>query len=114
MMPSSDMFGPATLAVTQGIAAFHSFLPPFTEIRRTTPEDNAAFAADVRMGEVAAVTTTMGLGLIVSSLTGNPLPVYTSAVMCLILVCLYETTLRSKQPLEVKPTLTLVKGSNDA
>lgn len=91
----ADVLGPATLAITQGISAFHSFLPPFTEIRRHSLGDDVAFAKDVRMGEVAAVATTMGIGVISSSLTGSPIPTYVAGISALLLVVLYESALRS-------------------
>lgn len=99
-MTDAGLFGPATLAVTQGINAFATFLPKLTDIRRNNPTDDPAFAADVRMGEVAAVTTSVGIGLICSSLTRSPLPVYTSLITSIILVTLYEYTLRCDRPME--------------
>jgi hypothetical protein len=88
------------LSVTQGVQAFHSFLPNFVDIRRNNPNDDPVFAGDVRMGELAAATTTIGIGLIASSLTGSPVPTYTAILMSFILVALYEYTLRSHRPME--------------
>ena len=104
MLPNPDVFGPASLAVTQGVTAFSTFLPKFSDVRKNHPDDNPDFAGDVRMGEVAAVTVTMGIGLIASSLTASAAPTIVSAITCLILVVLYETTLRSNRPLEPKGT----------
>jgi hypothetical protein len=98
----ANVIGPATLSITQAVSAFHSFLPPFADIRKQHPADNPAFAADVRMGEIASVTVTLGIGLIASSLTGSPMPAYTALVMSAILVTLYESTLRSNRPCEPK------------
>lgn len=96
------LFGPATLAVSQGVSAFVAFLPKFTDVRKMSPENNPDFAADVRMGELAAGTVTMGVGLIASSLTGSPVPAWTALVVVLILVALYESTLRADRPMEPK------------
>jgi hypothetical protein len=98
----ASIIGPATLSITQAITSFHSFLPPFTEIRKQHPADNPSFAADVRMGEIASVTVSLGIGLICSSLTGSPIPAYTAFLICAILVVLYESTLRSNRPCEPK------------
>lgn len=94
----TEPFGPAILSVTQGISAFTTFLPKFSEVRRAHPETDPEVAADVRMGEVAAVTTSVGIGLICSSLTRSPLPVYTALLTALVLVTLYECTLRAHHP----------------
>ncbi len=111
-LPNPDIFGPATLAMGQSISAFNSFLPKFAEVRKTNPVDDPGFAADVRMGEVAAVIVTMGVGAIASSLTGSPAPLYTGLFMCLVLVFLYESALRAERPFESKPEkAVLTNGS---
>ncbi len=99
-MADAAAIGPATLSITQTVGAFATFLPRFSEIRQATPEENPDIAADVRMGEVAACTTAIGVAVIVSSLTGSPLPTYTAVAMCGILVALYEQTLRRHRPME--------------
>lgn len=112
-MPADpSVIGPATLGVTQGISAFTTFLPKLSDVRKAGPTD-IDIAADVRLGEVAAVTLTIGIGVITSSLTGSPVPAYTALLMCLVLVCLYESTLRADRPFEPKsPFLTLVPEGN--
>lgn len=97
-----EIIGPTTLALTQGVAAFHTFLPSLTDIRKNTPHNDPAFAADVRMGEVASVALTVGIGVIASSLTGSSVPALVSLVAALGLVVMYESVLRSDRPLEAK------------
>ena len=104
------MFGPASLTVSQSVSAFNGFLPKLTEIRRADPGD-VAFAADVRLGEVASVAVTLGLGVIASSLTGSPVPTVTAGLMCLILVVIYESALRGDRVLEPRGTLKVVPDS---
>lgn len=103
----SDMFGPAMLGVSAGIQAFQSMLPRITDIRKETT-DNSSFAADVRLGEVAASTLTIGVGIIASSLTQSVIPVYTSMLMAIILIAIYESTLRADRPFENARHLTVV------
>lgn len=100
MTANAEMFGPTALAVTQGVTAFSIFLPKISEVRRNTPEHNPDFAADVRMGEVAAATLTLGIGAIASSLTGSPLPAIVGVITTFVLVAIYESTLRADRPLE--------------
>jgi hypothetical protein len=103
------------LGVTQGITTFTTLLPPLSDIRKADPSDTS-FAGDVRMGEVAAVTLTLGIGVISSSLTGSPVPAATSVLMCFILLCVYESALRGDRPFEAKAPLpanvTELRGSN--
>lgn len=114
-MPSPEVFGPAMLGVTQGVTAFTTLMPSLSDIRKADPTDTS-FAADVRMGEVAAVTLTIGIGAISSSLIGSPVPAITSVFMCLILVAVYESALRGDRPFEAKISLpdnvTQIRGSN--
>jgi hypothetical protein len=113
MPVAPELIGPATLGVTQGITAFTTFLPKLSDVRKANPETDTDTAADVRLGEIAAVTLTIGIGVITSSLTGSPIPAYTAVFMCLILVCLYESTLRADRPLEPKSRfLTIVPEGN--
>lgn len=108
VLPKPEIFGPATLVVTQGISAFQAFLPKFSEVRAAHPENNPAVAADVRMGEVAAVTVTIGMGLICSSLTGSSIPAVVSVITCGILAVLYESTLQAHDPGIPKPQTVLI------
>jgi len=96
----TDVYGPAMLGVTTGLGAFMAMLPKLSDIRRANMETDPAIAADVRMGEVAGVTLTMGIGLISSSLARSPIPTYTALIMSVILVGVYESALRSNRPFE--------------
>lgn len=93
-MPRPEMMGPASLAIGQSVGAFLSFLPKFSEIRRSDGSADTAMTRDVRMGEIAATALCVGVGAITASITGDPLPVYVSIVMAVILVSLYECALR--------------------
>lgn len=85
--------GPATLVVSQGFSAFATFLPKLTDIRKADAKINPDIVGDVRLGEVAAFAFCVGTGVIVSSLTGSPVPTVVAVLMGLSLVCVYETAL---------------------
>lgn len=101
-MTDPAIIGPATLAATQGFTAFSQFLPRLGEVRRATKSENPDIAADVRLGEIAAVGVTMGTGAIVTSLTRSNIPVIVAALVSFGFVMLYEMTLASYRPFEVK------------
>lgn len=92
--------GSAMLSVTSALQAFQSLLPKISDIRKADPANNPDIAADVRMGEIAAASMTMGVGLIASSLTQSSLPTVTALVIVVILVTIYESTLRAERPFE--------------
>lgn len=83
------------LAMTQAIGAFNVFLPPLADVRKGSLDD-PEFAGDVRVGELAAVALTIGVGAIVSGLTGSAVPTVVSVITGAGLVFLYESTLRSR------------------
>ena len=90
-MMDGAIIGLALAATTQGSASFGQYLPKFSEIRKGDPE---GVARDVRMGEIAAMTTTMSVGVIASYLSGSQVPALTAALMCLVMVALFEYALR--------------------
>lgn len=105
-----NIFGPASLAMTQGFTAFNAFLPKLTDVRKNNPADNPDFAGDVRLGEIAAAGLTLGMGLMISSLTGSPAPTVVAALLAFGLVFMYESVLRADRPMEPKPNLTIVRN----
>lgn len=102
MAVDPSLVGPASLAVTQTVAVFTTFLPKWDEIRQKDPAHNPEFAADVRMAEIGAVCVTVGVGVIASWLTGSPVPAAVSGFAALGMVFMYEVTLRSDRPLETR------------
>lgn len=104
MASSSDALGPAVIAIGQSVGAFQFFLPHLSEVRKSSIDTNPDVAGDVRLGEVAASALTLGIGFMVTSLSGSAYPMYVAVLMCFILVCVYETALRSNLPLQPKKT----------
>lgn len=89
------LIGPTSMGLTQAISLFQGFLPKFSDIRKQNPTSNPDFVQDVRMGELAASLLTLGIGTIMSSLTGTPYPAIVAAITALGLVALYESALRA-------------------
>lgn len=83
--------GTSTLAISQSVIAFTAFLPNFVEVGR---QDKDSIAGEVRLGETAAVVIALSIGSLLSWLSGSYVPLYISAVMCAILIGMYETALR--------------------
>lgn len=92
-----EILGPTTLAITQSVGLFSMLLPKFTDVKNGNPHD-PEFATDVHIGEIAASSLTIGIGVIVSGLTGSPVPAFVALLMCAILISLYERALNYKGP----------------
>lgn len=110
---SSDIVGPAALVVSQAFSGFTQFLPPLAEVRKGDAVANPDLAGDVRMGEIAALTLTIGFGAILSSLTKSAVPAFVALLIGLILVCLYEAALSGNRPGNPKAS-SLAERSRDA
>jgi hypothetical protein len=98
-MPDPNILGAATIGLTQGLSSAQAFLPKLSDVRKgASPE----LIGDVRMGEVATAIVTIGIGAIVSSLTGSPIPTFVSALIVLGIILLYEAALRGDRLFEPK------------
>lgn len=109
-MAGADL-GAASIALGQSVGAFQFFLPRLSDVRKSTMDD-ADMVGDVRMGELAAGAVCIGIGAMVSSLSGSPYPAMVSVGMALLLVCVYEAALRGDRPMN--PRVAVVGGSHDA
>jgi hypothetical protein len=98
----SDVFGPASLAAGQTLSSFTTFLPRLSEVRKANVENDTGMVGDVRLGEVAACAISLGIGVIASSLSGSPVPMYAAGFMAVILICVYESALRGNSLFEPK------------
>jgi hypothetical protein len=93
-VPNPEALGPASLAVGQSVSSFSIFLPKFTDVRQANPKDETMIK-DLRLGEFGAATVAIGVGLILSSISGQPAPAIVSVIMVLILVMLYEKAMKT-------------------
>lgn len=92
-MQARAELGTATLAVTQSVVAFTAFLPNFVEVGKA---DKGEVLNEVRLGETAAVVIAFAIGALLSWLVHSPVPFFISAVMCFVLVALYEVALQQE------------------
>lgn len=91
---SPEMVGVVTLSLTQAVSVFNAFLPPLTDVRRSSMGDRSALL-DVRVGEIAAAAMVLGIGAVLSTLVGNHRPLLVSMAGALGMIGVYEFTLRS-------------------
>ena len=101
MAVDPGIIGPATMSITQSLSLFQGFLPRFTDIRKENPLGNPEFVKDVRMGELAASLLTIGIGAMMSALTGSSVPAVLALITVIGLVTLYESALKSNAVVEV-------------
>lgn len=93
------IIGLTMTAVSQAASAFAQYVPKLADIRKAAPEDTS-MVGDVRIGEIAAATLTLGVGVVASGLSGSPVPSIIAALMCFVMLVLYESALRGDKPFE--------------
>lgn len=108
-----DVFGPASLAAGQTLSTFTTFLPRLSEVRKAAADD-PDMAGDVRLGEVAASAISIGIGVIASSLSGSPIPMYACAFIAVILIVVYESALNGNNILSPKVPVAISHGADNA
>ena len=91
---SSENASLAVLSMTQSVASFTTFMPKISEVRKAANTD-PDIVSDVRMGEVASITTTLAVATVVSNLGKTAAPMVIAVIMCLVMVVLYELALKS-------------------
>lgn len=88
-MPNPDALGPASISIGTATSAFMGFLPKFSDVRRAEPDDEG-MSKDIMLGQIAACAVAIGTGVIVSSLSGSPVPAVVSVLMSALLVWCYQ------------------------
>jgi len=89
---SNDFLGPASISIGQGVAAFFTFMPTLSEVRKAEPGSD--IAADVHHGEICAAVVTFGVAAVISAVTKSSVPLYVAGALTVLMVLIYEATLR--------------------
>jgi len=95
MASDPAVWGLATISMSMALTAATAFNPPLTEVRKRSREDTT-FAGDVRLGELATLLVSVGVGTISSSISGSPVPAIIGIIVGLGLVALYESALQTE------------------
>lgn len=85
--------GLAAMSMTQGVAMFFSIMPRYTEVQEADSQSSKAKL--VRHAELAATAATLGVGILLSAMSGDAMPIRIAAVVAFGFVLLYEIALRS-------------------
>lgn len=98
-MPRPESMGVAAIALTQSFVQFQQYMPSLQDVRKGDP-GNSELVGDVRAGEIACLTGSLLVGIIVAWITKDPTAAYVSVLICAVMISLYEFLLRSHRPLE--------------
>lgn len=87
---AQDNYGAVLLGLGQ-YSVFNGFLPKLIDVRNATPD--STIVADLRLGETMASAVSLTIGAAASVMTGNPLALLTSFLVCAAMIAVYEYTL---------------------
>lgn len=83
----------SSIAIGQTVSAYQFFLPPLREVRQAG-DDDTTVRSDVYMGQMAAGSVSIGVGVLLSFLTGSKLPAFVSAFIALIIAGIYHYAMK--------------------
>lgn len=88
-MADASAVGAATISLGQVVSAYQFFLPKISEVRRAN-KDDPSMRADVAVGQFAAGAMTVAVGVLLSSMTGSKLPLWTALFIAAIIGGVYQ------------------------
>lgn len=86
----------STISIGQTVVAYQFFLPTLREVRQADPND-AKMRGDVLLGQVAAGSVSLGVGVLLGWLTGSKLPLMVSGFIALVIAGLYHYALNGQR-----------------
>lgn len=86
----------STISIGQTVVAYQFFLPTLREVRQADPGD-PRMRGDVFLGQVAAGSVSLGVGILLGWMTGSKLPLVVSAFIALVIAGLYHYALNGQR-----------------
>jgi small-conductance mechanosensitive channel len=94
-MADAAAVGVSTIAIGQSVVAYQFLMPKLSEVRRADPADEL-MQGDVFWGQIGAAALAVAVGLMLTSLTGSRIPLYTSMFIAALLAVVYHFAWRSQ------------------
>lgn len=91
MAESGGVISASAIALGQTVVSYSFFLPPLMEVRRNTDDETLA---DVRLGQAAGGGLSVGIGFMLTQLTGSWTPTYVALFIAAIIAVVYELAMR--------------------
>jgi hypothetical protein len=98
-MPNGLEVTGATVAVGQTGFLYSWFLPSLREVRQATADDRS-MRGDVLMGQIAAGSVSVTVGVLLSWMTGSSIPALTTLFVAALIGAIYSYAMNSTRPME--------------
>jgi hypothetical protein len=89
----------ASLTIGQTVFTYSYFMPPLREVRKANPDD-PDMRGDVLMGQLAAGSVSMSVGMMLTWMTGSKAPVMTTLFIAVVIAVLYQYALNGGRMVE--------------
>jgi len=93
-MADAGAVGAASIAIGQSVASYQFFLPRLAEVREAEPDD-PNMRSNVYLGQVAAASVSISVGVMLSMLTDSKIPLVTSVFIALVIAGMYHYAMNS-------------------
>ncbi len=82
----------ASIAIGQTVFTYSYFMPPLREVRKSS-KDDPDMRGDVLLGQIAAGSVSMAVGMMLTWMTGSKAPVYTTLFIAAVIGIIYQYAL---------------------
>lgn len=89
----------SSISIGQTVFAYSYFLPRLSEVRRADAGD-PMMRGDVLLGQLAAGSVSMAVGMLLTWMTGSSLPVMTTLSIAVIIAVIYQYALNGTRVME--------------
>lgn len=89
----------ATVSIGQTVFAYSYFLPRLSEVRRADASD-PLMRGDVMLGQLAAGSVSMAVGVLLTALTGSQTPVVATLFIAVVIAVIYQYALNGTRVME--------------
>lgn len=89
----------ATISIGQTTFAYSYFLPRLSEVRRAEASD-PLMRGDVMLGQLAAGSVSMAVGVLLTALTGSQMPIIATLFVAVVIAVIYQYALNGNRVME--------------
>lgn len=98
-MADAAALGAASIAIGQTVVAYQIFLPRLGEVRRADTDD-PMMRGDVLLGQLAAGSVSVMVGLMLTQMSGSRMPLMVSLFIAVLIAGIYQYALNGNRVME--------------
>lgn len=88
-MAEAGAVAASTVALGQTVGAYQFFLPRLSDVRKADPAD-PSMRGDVVLGQIAAGSLALSIGMVFTILTGSRVPIFVAGIAAFVIAGVYH------------------------